>query len=151
MERVWCYEKKSIRNSTLILTLFFLALSGLIFVSSVTANPVWVGYYPIEPVKVPPEINFQSPIKYQVYDSNFVWLNFTIVKPDQWFLQISDGYDDKGNPACFTFVNITSVNYLIDGVTNTSIPVHDLTRYYEAFPNRSLNFSTNLTLPEGTA
>ena len=130
--------------------LFLFSPLACVFVSLGMANPIWVGYYPTEAVKTPPTITFQSPIKYQTYASNSLWLNFSIIKPESWFLQINDGYDEQGNPAVLTLVNITYISYIIDGVTNTSTPVHDLTRYYEAFPIRNLNFSTILTLPDGT-
>jgi hypothetical protein len=85
----------------------------------------------------------------QTYEPNSIWLNFTIVKPESWFLQTNDGYDEQGNPACFTLINITSISYAADGHTQEKIPVRDLTRYIEPFPGRTLNFSTKLTLPVG--
>lgn len=141
--------RKTVSALFFLLLFLFLTIAG-VFVNLVGANPVWVGYYPTEPVKTPPTITFQSPVKYQIYEPNSAWLNFSIVKPESWFLQVNDGYDEQGNPAVFTLVNITSISYMIDGATNISIPVHDLTRYRESFPSRSLNFSTNLSLPEGT-
>jgi len=142
-------KRKVTGASFIIMALLLPATALSMFVNTVAANPVWPSGFPITPVKTPPTITFQSPAEDQTYDSNFVWLNFSIVKPESWFLFTDEVLDEEGNPVTFTVVNITSVSYTIDGVTNTSIPVYDLARLSTASPTRSLDFSINLTLPEG--
>jgi hypothetical protein len=137
--------KRKASTLTLILTLLLSLLIGISLVKLGTANPMlWLLGFPSSPVQTPPEIVFQSPIN-QTYDSNSMWLNFTIVKPESWFFVANNI-----SPNNYIYVNITSISYTVDGITNESIPVSDVTDLLvEYSPDRSLNFSTKLTLPEG--
>ncbi len=140
--------KKQAFTATLLSTLLITALAGILFVNLVNANPgLWLLGFPRDPVKTPPEIIFQSPMNNQTYDPNFLWLNFTIVKPESWFLVANANYISPNN---YIYVNITSVSYTIDGITSERMPLHDVTDLLvEQSPSRSLDFSTNLSLPEG--
>jgi hypothetical protein len=141
--------KRRVVAASFIMVLLLSSIGIVMFVDLVVANPVWPNGFPITAVETPPAITFQSPIENQTYDCSSVWLNFTIVKPESWFLFTDEVLDEQGNPVTFTIVNITSVSYTIDGVTNTSIPIYDLHGLSAASPTRSLDFSINLTLPEG--
>lgn len=116
------------------------------------ANPIGLYFeFPTEPIMTPPAIVVYSPVQNQNYGSNDVWLNFTIIKPEAWIKlpQEYGGDDANGNPLYVIFGNITSVYYIIDSGEPQNISVHDLSYVAEAFPKRTLNFSTNLTLPNG--
>jgi hypothetical protein len=133
--------------SVLIIVSLVSVLVGQI-VSLVMANPgLWLLGFPSEPVKTPPEIVFQSPLNDQTYDSNPIWLNFTIVKPESWFFVANSTYIKPNN---YIYVNITSVSYSIDSITSKNIPILDVTDLLvENTPSRTLNFSTTLSLPKG--
>jgi hypothetical protein len=137
---------------TVILTasLFLFIISLASVINPVMANPVWTQYFPIEPVKTQPKIEFQSPIQSEIYSSQEIWLNFTITKPDSWYLYTEDVTDEQGNPSYFNLVNITSVGYTVDGKENIKLPISDVARFYESFPNTRLNYSVRLSLSEGT-
>ena len=130
------------------LVLFSLLMAG--FMNITMANPIWTSYFPIDPIKTQPNIMFQSPQQSQTYNSQAVWLNFTITKPASWYVITNQVTDQTRNPAYFNLVNITSVGYIIDEKQNTSLPVCDISRFYEFFPNTQLNFSVSLPLSEGT-
>jgi hypothetical protein len=103
----------------------------------------------------------QSPVPNQNYDSTDVWLNFTIIKPEGWTTlpkanftnnPAADGYwgyDANGNPLYVISGNVTSVCYVVDGGERQNTSVHDLSYFVDAFPTRTLNFSTKLMLPKG--
>jgi len=132
----------------LVLALLFSLLVGTRVVKLGMANPgLWLLGFPRDPVQTSPELIFQSPINNQTYDFPSVWLNFTIVKPESWFFVANPDYISPNN---YIYVNITSISYTIDGITSETIPISDVTDLLvEYSPSRSLNFSTNLTLPEG--
>ncbi len=141
--------KRTMLALVLVSALSFSAAACILFCDVAKANPVWVSYYPLEPVTTPPAVIFQSPMQNQTYEPNSTWLNFTIAKPESWFLQTNKSHDEQGNSLWHILVNITSVSYATDGHTQEKIPMCDLTRYIEPFPSRTLNFSTKLTLPVG--
>jgi len=144
--------KRTVTGLSCIVTLLLSAVTGNLMINLVAAIPIGLYLeFPTEPITTPPQIDVYSPVQNQNYDSNNIWLNFTIIKPDTWFKlpEKYGGSDEKGNPLYVIFGNITSVYYEIDGGEPQNIPVHDLSYVAEAFPKRTLNFSTNLTLPKG--
>jgi hypothetical protein len=129
---------------SLILVLLVSLLAASQVVKLGTANPLWLLFFPRAAVETPPTITFQSPTN-RTYDSDNVWLNFTIVKPESWFGVAINIY-----PSNYVYVNITSLSYTIDGNVSESIQFRDFNAsLVEENPERSLNFSTKLTLPEG--
>ena len=91
-----------------------------------------------------------SPLQNQNYDSSEVLLSFTIIKPDAWFtLPYNWGTDYEGNPLYVMFGNITSLHYVVENGERQNIPIHDISFVTDAFPNRTLTFSTNLTFAKG--
>ena len=137
------------KSSSLVIIITFLAstIAGPC-ASLVMANPgLWLLGFPRDPVKTPPEIVFQSPLNDQTYYSNFMWLNFTIIKPESWFFVADGSYIQPNN---YIYVNVTTVSYSVDGITIENTPIIDVTDLLvEKLPSRLLNFSTNMSLPEG--
>lgn len=137
------------KSSSLVIIIAFLVSIILgICASLVMANPgLWLLGFPREPIKTPPEIVFQSPLNNQTYDSNFMWLNFTIVKPESWFFVADDRYIQPNN---YIYVNITAISYSVDDIIIENISIVDVTDLLvEKLPSRLLNFSSNISLPEG--
>jgi hypothetical protein len=114
-----------------------------------TANFIGYAFYPTEPDTTSPVITVLSPAQNQTYTSTDIWLNFTVAKPETWF-KLVEAWDSNGNQEIWVFGNITSVSYEVDGGEKQSIPVHDTSTIDAAYTNQTLNFSFNLTLPEGT-
>ena len=144
-------KKSALLAAAFMLALLSLAVVGTLFVNFVAANPTpWMDL-PTEPVKTSPTIVMQSPTQNQTYNSTNMWLNFTVVKPETWFKLPGEygGIDLNGNPLYLLLVNITSVYYFVDCGKRQDFPVHDNSFMAAAFPNRTLTFSTNLTLAEG--
>jgi hypothetical protein len=143
--------KRRALTLTLILALSALIVGTAQIVNLAVANPTpWMDL-PTEPIKTSPTIVMQSPTQNQTYNSTNVWLNFTVVKPETWFKLPSKygGVDSNGNPLYLLLVNITSVYYFVDCGKRQDFPVHDNSFMAAAFPNRTLDFSTNLTLAQG--
>jgi hypothetical protein len=67
-----------------VLALIMVLLSSAIGVASLVdfakANPLYLYWYPSEPVTTPPIITLQSPSQNQNYNSTDIWLNFTVSK-----------------------------------------------------------------------
>ena len=131
---------------TLILTLS-LSYTAL-FVDLATANPAPLFAFPTEPITTPPTIVVHSPVENQAYDSTNVWLNFTIIKPEAWFAINVASHADY-SPLTETFVNITSVYYVIDGIERQNISMHDVDSLFDTPPTLSLNFSILVPLTAG--
>lgn len=136
--------KRRTRTSALLLMLLVSVLATSQVVKLGPANSLWLLFFPRAVVETPPTITFQSPTN-RTYDSNHVWLNFTIVKPESWFGVAINIY-----PSNCVYVNITSLSYTIDGNVSESIQFRDFNAsLVEEYPDRSLNFSTKLKLPDG--
>ena len=140
--------------STLALTLALtILIAQTMLVKLSRANPTPELDFPTEPVLTPPTIVMHSPVKDQNNSPDDLWLNFTIVKPEEWIQPKgpNGGYDPSGNPFYGILGNVTSVWYVVDGGERQNISVYDDTSlYFDASPSRTLNFSTPLTLEEGT-
>jgi len=132
--------------AALILALLFSAAIGTMLVNLATANPTWSADFPREPDKTPPTITLHSPLQNQTCNSTNILLNFTVAKPETWFKVL-----ESSNLENYTWVlgNVTSVSYEVDGGEKQSIPVHDTSNLNAAYTGRTLNFSLNLTLPQG--
>jgi hypothetical protein len=142
--------KRTATALTLVMALLFSAAVVTISVNLAMANPGPLFSFPQhEPVTTLPTIVVQSPVQNQTYTSTDVWLNFTIIKPETWFaIDVFRRADHS--PGTQSFVNITSIYYVVDGGKRQNIPVHDIDSLFDTPPTFTLNFSTNLTLTEGS-
>jgi hypothetical protein len=118
---------------TLILALS-VSMVALQFVSLASANFIGALILPNKPNTTPPTIVVHSPVQNQICNSTEVWLNFTIIKPEGFF------------------GNVTAVWYTVDGGERQNIEVHD--RFVNDtgsifLPIRELNFSSDLKLTVG--
>lgn len=123
------------------------AVIALMFVDSAIANPILYGELPAQPDTNPPIITIHTPISNKTHYSQNLILNFTVSKPNTWF-KLAPAYDSAGNQATLVSGNITKICFEIDGAKN-SLPIHDMTFLAEVNPKRTLNFSTNLSMPTG--
>jgi hypothetical protein len=137
-----------LKKTLLALTLVFTFLLSYIVVDLATANPAPLFAFPTKPLTTPPTILVHSPVENQAYNTTGVWLNFTIVKPEEWFAIDVASHADY-SPLTETFVNITSVYAVIDGVERQNMSVHDIDSLFDTSPTLSLNFSTLLPLAAG--
>jgi hypothetical protein len=132
--------------------LLFLAISGTLPIGEVKANPYIPGYFPLEPVTTPPAMSVNQPIQDQIYGVSDLWLNFSIIKPEAWFVH-DVAWAENGSSMTLTIGQITSAYYILDNRESKNITLNDggLPSEYsvEVVPNRILNFSIHLTLPEG--
>jgi hypothetical protein len=99
-----------------------------------SANFIGALILPNEPNTTPPTIVVHSPIQNQTCNSTDLWLNFTVIKPERFF------------------GNVTSAWYIVDGGEPQNIDVHD--RFINDsgsifLPIRELNFSSNIKLTVG--
>ncbi|MFB3889196.1 MAG: hypothetical protein ACE14S_06865 [Candidatus Bathyarchaeia archaeon] len=122
----------------LLLSATFLAQS----MNQARANPIVFSWLPVSPNADPPSIILKSPVQNQTYDTHDITLDFTVVKPQAWFVNASGlGQVWSGE--------ITSVQYILDQNQTCGIPVTD-DKIYQYFTVRgTLDFSENLTLSEG--
>ena len=91
-----------------------------------------------------PTVQIQSPSQFEAYNSNDVWLNFTVTKPKIWLDDFSETY---GAAVAFSYWGqFDYVQYSLDGVKSNSIPVDDVPLYttYQSLPPASFNFSIKL-------
>jgi hypothetical protein len=119
-------------------------------------------FFPSEPNMTPPAIVIHSPVQNQGYDTTEVLLNFSIIKPETWFVYDVARQEDGGSMT-LTVGKITSVYYVLDNGDPQNIPVNDkgpknitnndgdLASEFSiaVFPDRILNFSTTLGLTGG--
>ena len=94
-------------------------------------------------------VNIQSPMENQILNSNNVWLNFILTKPNDWFEYYPAGVDIKGNALYLIRANITSINYTIDDGEPHAIPTNESQYYTSSFPKHVFEYNTNLTLDKG--
>ena len=146
--------KRRVTRLAFIVALLLSATAAAVIVNTVAANPVSLiyGYFPLEPVMTPPTITLDSPVQNQVYGSSDLWLNFTIIKPEAWFVY-DVARDENGTSKTLTVGEITSVYYILDNGEPQNITVNDgglpSEVSIEVSPNRILNFSTRLALLGG--
>jgi hypothetical protein len=139
--------KRTTLALTIIFGLTFSAISGGLLFNLATANPAPLFVFPFEPVTTLPTIVVHSPVQNQISNLPYVWLNFSIVKPESWFA-FNAGIKANLQPLTETFVNITSVYYLVDG-ERQDIPMHDIDSLFDTSPTLTLNFSNVLLLTAG--
>lgn len=138
--------KKVVPGVSLVVVFLLSAVLETLMVSFALANPFLFDEFPTEPVTTPPAIVVHSPIPNENYNSNEVWLNFTIIKPDAWFK-----FTNQSAQANYlTFGNITSVYFIVDNGELQNIPMKDITYFNDVFPNKTLEFSTRVSLIKGT-
>ena len=143
-------RKKAFVLALLIFVLLFSVIGGASLVDFAKANPLYLSWYPSEPVTTPPIITIQSPSQNQNYNSTDIWLNFTVSKPETWFSQteLSESY----MPGTYMVVGrLISYQYILDGNESTNIPVEDKFHRIDPpdKPEETQCFSVNLTLTEG--
>jgi hypothetical protein len=137
--------KRTTLALTIIFALTFSAISGGLLFNLAAANPAPLFAFFRDPVTTLPTIVVHSPVQNQIY--NYVWLNFSIIKPESWFA-FNVGAHADGSSITETFVNITSVYYTVDGKRQV-IPMHDIDSLFDTSPTLTLNFSTALPLATG--
>jgi hypothetical protein len=139
--------KKTVKTTILLLTFLTMAIVAVQFINLVNANPAPLFPFPWnKPITTTPQIIITSPIQNQTY-STHVWLNFTLVKPETWF---PDEYWSNLGYNEATFGNVTSVYYVLDDGKRQDILVHDIDTPFTSTATRTLNFSINLDLTDGT-
>jgi len=141
--------KRKALTTALVLALLFSAVAGSMFVNLAMANPAPLFSFTTEPVTTSPTIIVASPMQNQIYNSTNVWLNISIVKPETWFVFNVGTHADRITPINQTFVNITSVYYVVDDGERQNITVHDVDSLFDAAPIFTLNLSTILPLTTG--
>jgi hypothetical protein len=142
-------SKRTQLTKVLVLAFLFSAVTGAGFVNLVAANPAPLFAFPTEPKTTLPTIVVHSPVQNQIYNSTDVWLNFTVIKPESWFA-VNVAHHADHTPLSETFVNISSVYFTLDGGERQNIVVHDIDSLFDADPIFNLNFSTLLSLTDGT-
>jgi hypothetical protein len=140
--------KKKVVILELIAVLLWSFVAGALLVNTTTANPAPLFSFPTEPFMNLPTIIVTSPVQNQTYTSNEVQLTLTIIKPETWFAFDVFHHADH-TPGTQTFVNITSVYYVLDDGERQNIAVHDIDSLFDASPTLTLNLSTVLPLAVG--
>ena len=130
---------------TLALALLFSVVTVAICANLAKANPAPLFSFPTAPVTTSPTITITSPLQDQTYNSTNEWLNISIVKPESWFA-INVFHHEDHTPGSQTFVNITSVYYVLDTGERQNITVHDVDDLFDVAPVLTLNLSTMLPL-----
>jgi hypothetical protein len=141
-------EKRQLLTAAFISALLFSAVAGAMSVNLATANPAPLFSFPTEPVMNLPTIIVTSPVQNQTYTSNEVQLTLTIIKPETWFAFDVFHHADH-TPGTQTFVNITSIYYVLDDGERQNITVHDIASLFDTPPTLTLNLSTILPLTVG--
>jgi hypothetical protein len=131
---------------TIILALYSAVAGGFSF-NQAAANPAPLFSFPFNPVTTLPTI--VVPFQNQTYISPEILLSFSIVKPESWF-SFNDARRENGQPITRTFVNITSIYYVVDNGGRRKIPFHDIDSLFDTVPTLILNFSTALPMTAGT-
>jgi hypothetical protein len=134
--------------ASLISVVLLLTITGMQLAPIATANFMWYYELPTKPDMNPPIVTLYSPTQNLTFNSQNIILNFTVTKPETW-IRRSEGKYLNGSNIYYVLGNITSVHYEVDGVESKSIPVQDISTVYLANPQQTLDFSINLTLPEG--
>ena len=118
----------------------------------VWANPYIEGYFPLQPTTAKPSIVVDSPIQNRDYSSGDAWLNFTIAKPETWFVPDVASTEDY-EPLTLAIGRITRVYYVLDSGESQNITVEDggLPSEFsiDVVPTRVFNFSVPLSLTGG--
>jgi hypothetical protein len=144
--------KKTASTVTLISVLLLSALIAIQFTELASANPYIPGYFPLEPVTTQPTINVNHPVQNQIYETGDLDLNFSIIKPEAWFIH-DVAYAENGSSLTLAIGQVTSVSYQLDDGEPQNMPLNDgnlpLEYVINTDPNRILNFSIHFTFPEG--
>jgi hypothetical protein len=140
--------KKKVVVITLIAILLCSFVAGELLINTATANPAPLFSFPTEPVMNIPTIIVTSPVQNQTYTSNEVQLNLTLIKPETWFAFDVFHHEDH-TPGTQTFVNITSIYYVLDDGERQNITVHDIASLFDTPPTLTLNLSIILPLTVG--
>jgi len=143
--------RRKVATLTLI-TIILITAAGLSLVSLTVANPYIEGYFPLEPATTQPSISFQSPIQNLDYTLGDAWLNFTITKPETWFVP-NVAYTENNESMTLAIGRMTRVYYILDKgqPQNITAKDEDLPSDFsvDIFPTRVFNFSVRLILTGG--
>ena len=139
-------KKVAIIGLTAVLLCSFVA--GTLLVNTAIANPAPLFSFPTEPFMNLPTIIVTSPVQNQTCTSNEVQLTLTIIKPETWFAFDVFHHADH-TPGTQTFVNITSIYYVLDDGERQNIALHDIDSLFDTPPTLTLNLSTTLPLAVG--
>ena len=116
------------------------------------ANPYIEGYFPLEPTTRKPSIAIESPIQNCDYSLGDAWLNFTITKPETWFVR-DVASTENHESLTLAIGRISRVHYVLDNGEPQNITVEDgdLPSDFSiaVFPTRIFNFSVRLILTGG--
>ncbi len=143
------HKKKGIL--LILLAVLLLSLANPTLVGLTKANPLYLTWYPTEPVTTPPIVTIQSPLQNQTVNSTATVLNFTVTKPDTWFTYSMFSY----NPNTMMAIGkLVSYRYALDGIESQEVPLEDnfgvrTFMHFRDKPAASTSYSVNLTLAEG--
>ena len=129
-------------NRIIVVFILVVLLSGIL--GTHVADLVLAQFNPLrnEPDFTPPSVSVQSPRQNEIYSSADIWLNFTVAKPETWFVY-NVAYGCQGE--------IEFARYNLDGKESEDIPANDIAwGDYRSPLDRTLNFSIYLSdLSEG--
>jgi hypothetical protein len=128
---------------TIILALLCSTVSGAMFTRLASANPAPLFPFPHDSPPTSPSIVVYSPVQNEIYHSAKLLLNFSLIKPNDWF----PSGDYEGDH--IVFGNVTSVYYIVDDSKPQNIAVHDVDNIIGVVPPRTLSFCTTLNLTAG--
>ncbi len=138
--------------AALIMILLITGAAQTYFVGLGMANPYIEGYFPLQPATAKPSIVVESPIHNRDYSSDDAWLNFTIVKPETWFVP-DVASTENYEPLTLAIGRIARVYYVLDNGEPQNITVEDggLPSDFsiDVVPTRIFNFSVPLSLTGG--
>ncbi|MGD6853178.1 MAG: hypothetical protein ACQCN6_14050 [Candidatus Bathyarchaeia archaeon] len=128
-----------------------LSLANPTFVGLTKANPLYLTWYPTEPVTTPPIVTILSPLQNQTVNSTATVLNFTVTKPNTWVTYSSIDYMPN---TAMVIGKLVSYYYVLDGIESQEVPLENTfgIRASVDYPDKPVlttSYSINLTLTEG--
>jgi len=141
--------KRTALALTSIMALLLSIVAMIQVVKLAEANPLPLMYLPTKPDTSELKIAIQSPSQNQRYNSNDIAVNFTVTKPESWFGN-ETSYGSTLPVVYYCNGEIVYVQYTLSGKSyNVSVNDDKATLQYNLPFQRTLNFSLNLSLPEG--
>lgn len=137
------------KRNTLALFILLLLFSCLLMFASinlVTANPAHLFHFPWDnPITTPPQIIIYSPDNNQSCNSPNLLLNFSVIKPDNWY------YGGVRATGVEVFGKITAVYCILEDGQRYNFTVNDWDSPHDPCNKTSLDFSTNITFESAGA
>jgi hypothetical protein len=91
-----------------------------------------------------PVIEISSPVQNNIYvNSDDVWLNFTVIRPDSW----STPWDNS-QILCTNLGKLTYLNYFLDDIKSENISINDGQEVWTVIMGVAKNFSFSFKLSE---